>query len=45
MGDVFDLVNAYDAIGLIEVEPRIPRHTEPEKSGGLLSRLKKPFKR
>jgi hypothetical protein len=45
MGDVFDLVNAYDAIGLIEVEPRIPRHTEPEKTGGLLSRLKKPFKR
>ena len=40
-----DLVNAYDAIGLIEVEPRIPRHTEPEKSRGLLSRLKKPFKR
>lgn len=45
MGDVFDLVNAYDAIGLIEVEPRIPRHTEPEKPAGLLSRLKKPFKR
>ena len=45
MGDVFDLVNAYDAIGLIAVEPRIPRHTEPEKSGGLLSRLKKPFQR
>ena len=45
MGDVFDLVNAYDAIGLIQVEPRIPRHTEPEKTGGLLSRLKKPFQR
>lgn len=45
MGDVFDLVNAYDAIGLIQVEPRIPRHTEPEKPAGLLSRLKKPFKR
>jgi hypothetical protein len=45
MGDVFDLVNAYDAIGLIEVERRVPRHTEPPKPTGLLSRLKKPFKR
>ncbi len=45
MGDVFDLVNAYDAIGLIEVERRLPRHTEPEKPAGLLSRLRKPFKR
>ena len=45
MGDVFDLVNAYDAIGLIEVERRLPRHSEPEKPAGLLSRLRKPFKR
>jgi hypothetical protein len=45
MGDVFDVVNAYDAIGLIEVEPRLPRHTEPEKPGGLLARLRKPFGR
>ena len=41
----FDLVNAYDAIGLIEVERRIPRHSEPQKPAGLLSRLRKPFKR
>lgn len=45
MGDVFDVVNAYDAIGLIEVERRLPRHSEPEKPAGLLARLRKPFGR
>jgi hypothetical protein len=44
MGDVFDVVNAYDAIGLIEVERRQPRHSEPEPTG-LLARLRKPFGR
>lgn len=43
---VFDVVNAYHAIGLIEWEPRAslraPVKTERE-SGGLLSRLKRPF--
>jgi hypothetical protein len=43
MGEVFALVNAYDAIGLIEVEPRLPRHDEPSTSKGLLARLRKPF--
>jgi hypothetical protein len=44
MNEVFDVVNAYDAIGLIEVEPRVPRHTEPPPApGGLLARLRKPF--
>lgn len=42
MTEVFDVVNAYDAIGLIEVERRLPRHVEPV-SGGLLARLRKPF--
>ena len=44
MGEVFALVNAYDAIGLIEVERRVPRHIPPAAgSGGLLARLRKPF--
>lgn len=42
MTEVFDAINAWDAIGLIEVERRLPRHTEPER-GGLLARLRKPF--
>ena len=45
MGDVFDVVNAYDAIGLIEVERRQPRHSEPEQPTGLFARLRKPFGR
>jgi hypothetical protein len=45
MADVFDVVNAYDAIGLIEMERRQPRHAEPEQPAGLLARLKKPFGR
>jgi hypothetical protein len=47
MADVFDVVNAYDAIGLIEWQPRAPRGGEaveaPKK--GLLGRLKKSLKR
>lgn len=46
MADVFDVVNAYHAIGLVEWESRAslrgPAKTERE-SGGLLSRLKRPF--
>jgi hypothetical protein len=42
MAEVFDVINAYDAIGLIEMELRQPRHAEPEPKG-LLSRLKKPL--
>lgn len=40
MGDVFDQVNAYDAIGLIEVEPRTARHAQSEPKG-LLARLRR----
>jgi hypothetical protein len=42
MGEVFAMVNAYDAIGMIEVESRLPRHSPPA-SKGLLARLRKPF--
>lgn len=42
MATVFDLVSAYDAIGLIEVEGRFSRHVPAPKSG-LLSRLRNPF--
>lgn len=47
MSDVFDVVNAYDAIGLIDWQPRSPRGGEPveEPKTGLLGRLKKSFKR
>lgn len=44
MDEVFAVVSAYDAIGMIEVERRLPRHGAPAPpSGGLLSRLRKPF--
>ena len=45
--DVFDVVNAYDAIGLIEWQPRTPRPGSevPEKPSGLLQRLRKSFKK
>lgn len=47
MADVFDVVNAYDAIGLIEWQPRAPRPggEVPEKPSGLLQRLRKSFKK
>jgi hypothetical protein len=47
MADVFDVVNAYDAIGLIEWQPRAPRGGEPVEApkSGLLGRLRKSFKR
>jgi hypothetical protein len=46
MADVFNVVNAYDAIGLIEWQPRAPRggETAPrEPSPGFLHRLRNPF--
>jgi hypothetical protein len=45
MSDVFDVVNAFDAIGLIEWQPRAPRGGEPveEPKRGLFGRLKNPF--
>jgi hypothetical protein len=47
MAEVFDVVNAFDAIGLIEWQPRAPRGGEPvaERKRGLFERLKKPFGR
>ena len=42
MAAVFDLVSAYDAIGLIEVQSRLARHAPAPKSG-LFSRLRNPF--
>jgi len=43
MAEVFDMVSAYEAVGLIEVESRIPRHKQPEQPSGLFARLRKPF--
>jgi len=48
MADVFDVVNAYDAIGLIEWTPRAPRGgpTPDEKAQpSLLQRLRKSFRK
>ena len=47
MADVFDVVNAFDAIGLIEWQPRAPRGGAPveEPKTGLLKRLRKSLKR
>ena len=47
MADVFDAVNAFDAIGLVEWQPRAPRGGEPapEPKKGLMQRLKKSLKR
>ena len=46
MADVFDAVNAFDAIGLIEWQPRAPRGGEPvaEPKPGFLGRLRKSLK-
>ena len=46
METVFDLVNAYDAVGRIEWTPRQRLATQPtieEKQKGLLNKLKWPF--
>jgi hypothetical protein len=40
MTEVFDVINAYEAIHALETERRQPRHTESD-SGGLLSKLRK----
>jgi hypothetical protein len=47
MAHVFDVVNAYDAIGLIEWQPRAPRsgNEVPEKPPGLMQRLRRSFKK
>ena len=44
MADVFDLVNAYAAVGLIEWQPRPPRRDDPARSPtSLLKKLRNPF--
>lgn len=46
MSDVFDLVNAYDAIGSLEWSKRAPRHAEAKAEStlsGWMQRLRKPF--
>jgi len=44
MAEVFAVVSAYDAIGMIDVERRLPRHEQPAApTSRLLSRLRKPF--
>jgi hypothetical protein len=44
MADVFDLVNAYDAIGMIEWQPRARREDESaKKPSNLLGRFRNPF--
>ena len=47
MADVFDVVNAFDAVGLIEWQPRVPRAGEvvDEPKATLLQRLRKSLKR
>ena len=45
MGEVFNVVNAYDAIGCISWTPRQPRNAVPEDKKGLLGKLKLPFGR
>jgi hypothetical protein len=47
MADVFDVVNAFDAVGLIEWQPRAPRAGEvvEEPRETLLQRLRKSLKR
>ena len=40
MAEVFDLINAYEAIHALETERRQPRHGDSD-SGGLLSKLRK----
>lgn len=48
MGEVFDVINAYEAIGCIEWTPRQPRHSAPAEEngrGGLLGKFKLPFGR
>lgn len=46
MEQVFDIVNAYDAIGELEWKPRPPRHATPEPAkpaSGLAAKLRWPF--
>ena len=44
MGDVFDVINAYEAVGLIEWQPRA-RREETARPPSLLDKLRNPFGR
>ncbi len=44
MADVFDVVNAYDAVGLLEWEPRAKREA-PKPAASLMGKLRKPWGR
>lgn len=41
MSEVFDVINAYEAIHALETERRQPRYAEADTSGGLFSKLRK----
>jgi hypothetical protein len=41
MAEVFNVINAYEAIHALETEKRQPRYNEPSSQGGLLSKLRK----
>jgi hypothetical protein len=43
MGTVFDVVNAYDAIGWLKWTPRPSRHAEETPKKSILGRLRNPF--
>jgi hypothetical protein len=45
MAEVFNLVNAYDAIGMIEWTPRVSRTGPAQPAPSLMGKLKKPWKR
>lgn len=45
MAEVFNLVNAYDAIGLIEWQPRARRQEAAPPAPSLMGRIKKPWGR
>jgi len=41
MSEVFDVINAYEAIHALETERRQPRYSEADNSGGLFSKLRR----
>jgi hypothetical protein len=45
MDQVFDIVNAYDAVGYLEWTPRPSRYAKDDDKGGLFSKLKSRFTR
>ncbi|MBA8884524.1 hypothetical protein [Dokdonella fugitiva] len=45
MAEVFNLVNAYDAIGNIEWQPRARRHEPATPEPSLMGRIRKPWRR